>query len=253
MLTPKKYWRIPRTLDAMKEPPPEEFDVPSALAAYKEPPQRGDGVLLADFEPRDSMGLVRHLGIIGHPDGRKLRVSWRSVEANIWVDTPAGIGNWRKADGFAFAATKVAGYGLHDLFARAFNGLDARQPLPAGTEVPRRRARHRGLVAPERLDPMEVVGQATGAARGGWVYVLKSALGYKVGRTRSVANRMLEFGVKLPILYTIPVVAWFDDHYEAETSYHRLFADRHINGEWFDLGDEDVDLIRNRQFTPDVA
>ena len=56
---------------------------------------------------------------------------------------------------------------------------------------------------------MEVIGEATSAPRGGYVYVLKSAYGYKIGRTRSMPDRMRTFGVQLPFLYTC---AWFDDH-----------------------------------------
>jgi len=246
MLTPLTYWRLVRNARDLVEPPGEDLMLPSTLVAFKRPPQQGDGVLLADFDSSSRTGLVRYLGILGAVHGSSAKVVWRSVEANIWVDSPAGVGNWRKPDGFAFAASKVAGYGLHDLYAEAFDDMEPRAVPTPDREVPKRRGRRRGLVAPERLEPMEVVGQATTAARGGWVYVLKSALGYKVGRTRSIGQRMLEFGVKLPILYTIPVVAWFDDHYAAETAYHRMFSEVHINGEWFDLDDDDVDLVRKR-------
>lgn len=76
--------------------------------------------------------------------------------------------------------------------------------------------------------------------------MLRSAYGYKVGRTRNMPDRMRTFGVKLPFLYTIQLCAWFDDHYAAEAGYHRIFADKRINGEWFDLAEQDIGLIRAR-------
>ncbi|KWT98198.1 hypothetical protein APY03_0869 [Variovorax sp. WDL1] len=94
---------------------------------------------------------------------------------------------------------------------------------------------------------MEVVGEpTTGQARAGVVYVLKSAYGYKVGRTNNVPNRMRTFGVQLPFFYTIPLCAWFDDCHVAERRYHDMFAAKRINGEWFDLDEADIAHIRAR-------
>lgn len=97
-----------------------------------------------------------------------------------------------------------------------------------------------------RLNPIEVIGEPTTGAKSGVVYILKSAYGYKVGRTRNVPNRMRTFGVKLPFIYTIPLCAWFEDCHAAETRYHELFASKRINGEWFDLDDSDIQSIRLR-------
>lgn len=101
-------------------------------------------------------------------------------------------------------------------------------------------------IAPERLNPIEVIGEMTSGAKAGVVYVLKSAFGYKVGRTRNVPARMRAFGVHLPFVYTIPLCAWFDDCHEAERRYHAIFAGKRINGEWFDLDENDIRRIRLR-------
>lgn len=98
----------------------------------------------------------------------------------------------------------------------------------------------------QRLNPIEVIGEPCRSAKAGVVYILKSAYGYKVGRTRSIPDRMRAFGVKLPFIYTIPLVAWFEDCHEAESRYHQRFASKRINGEWFDLDAEDIELIRLR-------
>jgi hypothetical protein len=249
MLTPAKYWRVSRTLEAMRVAPARSFVLPHAIAAQSKPPVAGHGILLADYVESDETGLVRYLGVITSRGSNDVTVDWRAVEAAIWVDTDTGRRYWQQPGGFGFASSKVAGYGLHQLFADAFPHLEVREPLPGGQRVALADgSRRASTIASERLNPMTVVGEPTAAPRGGYVYVLKSAYGYKVGRTKSMPNRMRAFGVKLPFLYTIPLCVWFDDHLEAEASYHRLFHDKHVNGEWFALQDTDIDLIRSRTF-----
>jgi hypothetical protein len=250
MLTPSKYWRIGPTLDAMREAPPDEFVLSAAIAEQSSPRIAGHGILLADYDDGQETGLVRYLGLVTGRSSGHVTVNWVAVEAAIWVDTEAGRRFWKRPGGFGFAPKKVAGYGLHQLFAEAFPNREVREPLPssqrpcdAGSGT-----RRGNSIPPERLNPMAVIGEPTAAPQGGYVYVLKSAMGYKVGRTRSMPNRMRTFGVKLPFLYTIPLCAWFDDHVEAERSYRRLFRDKLINGEWFDLQENDIELIRTRSF-----
>jgi T5orf172 domain len=259
-LTPSKYWRIAQTLDAMLTAPAQRFVLPKNIAEQSAPPGPGHGLLLADYDGIEQTGLVRYLGIVASLWPGHVCVDWKPVDAAIWVDTAPGRGFWKQEGGFGFAPKKVAGYGLHQLFADTFEDLDVREALPGGQRaVPvlqeRQRQdhsatserRHRAINA-ERLNPMAIIGEPTSAPRGGYVYVLKSAMGYKVGRTRRMPDRMRTFGVKLPFLYTIPLCAWFDDRIEAEGAYHRIFRDKRINGEWFDLQDADIELIRARTF-----
>lgn len=248
-LTPAKYWRVARTLDELQSTPPERFEWPPCLASQKEPPRAGHGVLLADYDREQQTGLIRYLGMVESTSAAVAHVRWAPVDIELWVDTPAGRGYWANQPGFAFAKAKVPGYGLHQMFASQFEGLAVRESLPNGARAANAMPRaQRGTIAPERLHPIEVVGEPSASTRGGYVYVLESAYGYKVGRTRNVPNRMRAFGVKLPIAYTVRLCAWFDDHYEAESAYHRLFGDRLINGEWFSLQEQDIDLIRGRTY-----
>ncbi|WP_062469502.1 GIY-YIG nuclease family protein [Variovorax boronicumulans] len=253
MLTPSRYWRIAQTVEDLSSDPPREFTVPENLSSQTKPPAVGDGLLLAAYDNSTNTGLIGHMGLVTGRIGTALTVNWRATRAEIWVDTPAGRGFWTKQPGFCFARSKIPGYGLHQLFMENFEGLTLREVLPGGVRSPvgphAAATRGRGGSS-ERLNPVEIIGEPTQAARGGYVYVLKSAFGCKVGRTRNVPSRMRTFGVKLPIVYTIPLCAWFDDHIAAETAYHRLFGDKRINGEWFDLSDDDVGLIRSRSFGP---
>jgi hypothetical protein len=179
--------------------------------------------------------------------GVELTVNWRSVEAQIWVDTPSGRGRWQNQPAFGFAPSKVASYGLHELFAEHFE-MSAREALPHGAKAVRTKSSpgRKLSIASERLVPIEVVGESSGGERAGVVYLLKSAYGYKVGRSRNPPARMRTFGVQLPFIYTIPLVAWFDDCVDAERRYHDMFRTKHINGEWFDLTEEDINSVRSR-------
>jgi len=249
MLTPSRYWRVARCLSDMESEPPQEFQLPDSLTSQKSPPRIDDGVMLADYDEETQTGLLKYLGIIRGFIKEHSVVEWVSTNTEIWVDTPAGRGNWNKKPGFKFAESKVAGYGLHELFSDAFPDLEPREDLPNEAKAVRaRRTSTNRSISRERLEPVEIIGQPTDSPRGGYVYVLKSAYGFKVGRTKNIPSRMRAFGVKLPFMYTIPFCVWFDDHIEAESSYHRRFSEKRINGEWFDLEDNDISLIRNSDF-----
>lgn len=240
MLTPAKYWRVACELNSETPKPPSSFVLPSGLAIQAAPPARGHGITIAAYDRVGHTGMLRWIGIVIGVAGTVREVEWKSTEAQIWVDTGKGRSFWDAGD-FAFAAKKIADYGLHELWQHHFDNLELRACTPTGTKPIQSRS---SQIAPERLNPIEVVGEPSNGARSGVVYVLKSAYGYKVGRTRDVPSRMRAFGVQLPFIYTIPFCVWFEDCHEAERRYHDIFAAKRINGEWFDLDQNDVQQIR---------
>ncbi|SHH62986.1 GIY-YIG nuclease family protein [Pollutimonas bauzanensis] len=244
MLTPSKYWRVPCELDATEPEPAKEFILPQSLVQQASPPTKGHGVAVAAYDDAEKTGMLRWLGIITGGTGATRIIEWKPTTAQIWVDTPSGRGFW-KAGAFGFAKAKIADYGLHELWQEQFDGMELRDHVPAERR-PTRLWSTRSRIAPERLNPIEVVGEPTKGPRAGVVYILKSAYGYKVGRIRNVPARMRAFGVQLPIIYSIPLCAWFDDCHQAERRYHHLFANKRINGEWFDLNEADIQQIRLR-------
>lgn len=174
MLTPLNYWRITMPVAALDGPPDTPLLLPACLASQQKPPTVGDGLLLADYDPGYQIGLVRVIGIVLRRHGSTVDVDWRLTATNIWVDSPAGRGNWASKQGFRFAATKVAGYGLHHLFAEHFPDLTPRESLPSvATAV--RTSRRTGLLPQERTTPVEIIGEASDVPRGG-------ACGRKLGR-----------------------------------------------------------------------
>ena len=74
----------------------------------------------------------------------------------------------------------------------------------------------------------------------GYVYLLESRYGYKIGRTKDIPKRITFFGVKLPfttkLLHTIVTA----DMVRLEAAFHRMHAARRIDGEWFDLSPQHV-------------
>lgn len=245
MLTPSKYWRVACDLNCENSQPPSIFTLPTELASQTNPPVRGHGITIAAYDETEQMGMLRWLGIIISGTDTVRQVDWKATSAQIWIDSDTGRRYW-KAGGFGFAQKKIADYGLHELWQENFSDLELRNHTPMAIR-PRRSSRaSSNCIAPERLNPIEVIGQAITGNKAGVVYILKSAYGYKVGRTKNIPARMRAFGVKLPIIYTIPLCIWFEDCHEAERRYHEMFASKRINGEWFDLDDSDLQVIKFR-------
>lgn len=79
----------------------------------------------------------------------------------------------------------------------------------------------------------------------GYVYLLQSDTGhYKIGRSKDPDNRIKTFGVKLPFEVEYIALIETEDMVKLETDLHDLYDHKRVNGEWFDLSPEDVELIK---------
>lgn len=95
------------------------------------------------------------------------------------------------------------------------------------------------LTNPQTLIPKRVVEK-------GYVYLIRASTGhYKIGRTKDISNRFNFFVVKLP--FEIELIHHFevDDMREAEAKLHEKYKAKRVNGEWFNLTDEDVTFIKS--------
>lgn len=78
----------------------------------------------------------------------------------------------------------------------------------------------------------------------GWVYILEGEESYKIGRSKDPWKRQNQIGIKLPFEVELIYTTYSLHHKELEKSLHERFNDKRLNGEWFDLEDEDIEFIK---------
>jgi len=86
---------------------------------------------------------------------------------------------------------------------------------------------------------------ATPGAKDGWVYILQlDGKACKIGRTTKLDDRIRNLGTKLPyepeLIHTIET----NDIHWAERHLHRFFQNKRIRGEWFNLTEEDIAMLK---------
>lgn len=221
MSTPNTFWRLRiesdtafRTMMATSTaiPPDREF-----MLKVK----RGHGICLASYDHGTGIGRVRAMGIVTGAEADRLRVTWRETSVALKPNT-SGQRYWMSRPYFTFAKSVAERYRLAEQFATLF----PISPIPSKTL---------GASAPGNL------GRDTES--GGYVYLIKSEYGYKIGKTKNLKQRTQLFGVKLPFPIEIAGYGWFEDYSSAETEYHRRYAHKRLEGEWFKLSESDVRTI----------
>ena len=200
--SPSKYWRLaPQGEgDSANTLPSLDPIVPDAFVAEIRPKQ---GVVLARWDSESQLGNVQALGIVrtvGGPAG-KAKIDWVAADISFRPN-PTGRRWWaQEKPYFGFAKDVAERYMLDDLFAEHFPEFEG---MEFGTPAPNRDRQARPSPSPT----------------GGFVYVIRSKLGFKIGKTVNLRQRTRLFAVKLPFPNSLEHYAWFEDYTQAERAFH---------------------------------
>jgi hypothetical protein len=82
----------------------------------------------------------------------------------------------------------------------------------------------------------------------GFVYLISSQFGVKIGCTNNIKERRRIFNVKLPFSWKFERIYATIEHKSFERKFHNFFRDKKISGEWFDLNEIDIQFC-DRVFT----
>ncbi|MCM3789130.1 GIY-YIG nuclease family protein [Domibacillus indicus] len=88
----------------------------------------------------------------------------------------------------------------------------------------------------------------------GYVYFVQEHLNgsFKIGKTKHIDQRMNLFNVKLPFENELIFLIKSGNHHQTEVAFHKHFAHKRLEGEWFALTREDITWIKERNYTEDI-
>jgi hypothetical protein len=187
-------------------------------------PRPGDFILAAKFNHATQAGEVRLIGQVQVVQGR-LQIIWKPSRLDVHPSSN-GIPKWHSMPSFKFAPLVAARNNIPSECERLF---------PINTSF-----KDCISLNPDNSPSME----SQTALDPGYIYVIKSKHGYKIGKSRNLKDRTRLFEVKLPFPIELEMSGWAHDYSNMERRLHNLFASKRLEGEWFNLDSTDLERLR---------
>ncbi len=77
----------------------------------------------------------------------------------------------------------------------------------------------------------------------GYIYMIKSQYGFKIGKSKNIKQRNKLYSIKMPFHFDYVFKEKCVDYHNLEIRLHEMFSEKHLNGEWFQLTDTDINHI----------
>ena len=248
-----RFWRFKQTALIFFDGVPSEIQKVDAKFFKRVAP--GHAILVGDLNRKTECGEINWAGVIDSVSESEasIKIVWRNADF-ILKPTAAGRVYWRKFDWFNFADTVVERYMLDAIFVDIFDEIEWKKTrtrvrlAPAeprtNESIPTDMSVNSSFGGMNELPGLPLV-KGSMNPTAGFVYLIWSQYGYKIGKAVSVKNRTKLFEVKLPFPIRVEHYAKFSDYTQAERSLHLHFQEKRMEGEWFSLTDDDVVFIKS--------
>lgn len=193
----------------------------------------GDGLLFGTWHEDTQVGYISGLAVVKLLDPQDNHAAIQYAETSLTLKpNPSGRRWWRNPH-FKFAETVRERYMLDDIFAEHFPGYAELDITPL-----------RQPTSPRVDNYQKIIG---------YIYVLQSKYGYKIGKTVNLRERTRLFGVKLPFKFDLIISGLVNNYSKVEADLHRQFGEKRLEGEWFELSSEDLHQIEEYLSNQDGA
>ena len=242
-----RFWRVKEASLTFFDGVP--VDVQKIESRFLKRFSRGQGVVVGDLSEYTNCGEIYWVGVVQDIsiEESAIKMVWRNADF-VLKPTSAGAVFWRKNEWFNFAQDVADRYLLDALFSDIFEeenwkSITKRGSLTRREKTEQGSAKEESLTQSDSLPGLPAV-KVSANPTIGYVYLLWSQYGYKIGKAVNVQNRTKLFEVKLPFPIKVEHYARFDDYTQAERSLHLHFHEQRMEGEWFSLNENDVAFIK---------
>ena len=78
----------------------------------------------------------------------------------------------------------------------------------------------------------------------GYVYLIHSGHGVKIGKSKVPVKRITDLQTQMPFRFTEIENTLVRNYSETELYLHKVFSEKRLNGEWFNLDKKDIETAR---------